>query len=121
MLYTAFQYLQQYLEVKIDRSTWKCCLCEEKKSSVNEHLICQGCRVVSYCCKDCQRSNYLYSEQTRTRGLGHKHLCPVFKAFRKLENNEDASKNELLERKFQRACYRFFLSTFDTFKDESEM
>ena len=117
----ALEPLQEYLAIKTDRSTWKCCLCEEKKSSENELLICQGCRVVSYCCIDCQRSNYLYSEQTRTRGLGHKHLCPVFKAFRKIENNEDASKNDLLERKFQRACYRFFMSTLDTFKEESEM
>ncbi|GFH61546.1 predicted protein [Chaetoceros tenuissimus] len=117
MLNSAFLYMREYLAIKTKRSSWKCCLCEETRSSVNEHVICQGCRVVSYCCKDCQRSNYLYSEQTRTRGLGHKHLCPVFKAFRKRKNNEDASKNDLLERKFQRACYRFFLSTLDTFKE----
>lgn len=120
---SAIEWLEQYLTTKTDYSMWKCCACEEARinSDVTDSLLlCQECRVVCYCCKDCQRLGYLHHEQTRTRGLGHKHLCPVFKAFGKKKKNKDNSKNDHLERKFQRACKRFFLSTFGTFREDSK-
>lgn len=120
---SAIECLEQYLTMKTDNSMWKCCACEEARinSDVKDSLLlCQECRVVCYCCKDCQRLGYLHHEQTRTRGLGHKHLCPVFKAFGKKKKNKDNSKNDHLERKFQRACKRFFLSTFGTFREDSK-
>ncbi|GFH61599.1 predicted protein [Chaetoceros tenuissimus] len=118
----AIECLQKYLAFKIHHSKYKCYACEERRSKnqLESLLYCQGCRAVCYCCIDCQRQTYFYSEQTRTRGLGHKHICPVFKAFGKKKKNKDTSRNDHLERKFERACKRFFLSTLNTFREVSE-
>ena len=73
--------------------------------------VCQDCRAVSFCCRNCQRLNYLHHEDTGTKGLGHKYLCPVFKAYHKRKNNTDDSKKDSLDRKFRRACKRFLIGT----------
>ena len=67
-------------------------------TSDHESLVCQGCRVLSHCCRNHQRLNYIHFEVTGTRGLGHKHLCLVFKAYRRKKvdtrkrDNTDTSK-----------------------------
>ena len=67
-----------------------------------------------FCCKECQRLNYLHHEDAGIRGMGHKHLCPVFKAYAKRKKNTDASKHDHLERKFRRACTRFLIGTLQS-------
>ncbi|GFH55274.1 predicted protein [Chaetoceros tenuissimus] len=103
--------MEKYIESQITKQSMMCYTCNTKSTPNCEVLICQGCRVASYCCKDHQRLNFLFNNKTGTRGLGHKHLCPVFKAHRKKKENIDSSKQGHLNRKFERACMRFFLST----------
>ena len=91
-----------------------CHTCSDEYTPDHQGLVCQGCRVVSYCCKEHQRLNYLHHEVTGTRGLGHKQLCPVFKAYRRKKDNRDTSKQGHLDRKFQRACKRFLRGTIQS-------
>ncbi|GFH49748.1 predicted protein [Chaetoceros tenuissimus] len=100
-----------YINHKSSKQNMICYTCNDEDTKDHEVFVCQGCRVACYCCKDHQRLNYLHHEDTGTRGLGHKNLCPVYKTFRKMRDNTDGSKDDHLERKFQRACKRFFLST----------
>ncbi|GFH55329.1 predicted protein [Chaetoceros tenuissimus] len=106
------QSLEKYIALKSKNShKLLCYTCNEEDTVDHEGLVCQACRVVSYCCKDHQRLNYLHHELTGTRGLGHKQLCPLFKAYRRKRDNADTSKEGHLERKFQRACKRFLRGT----------
>lgn len=100
------------MHVALKSEILHCHTCREEDTPNHESFVCQGCRVVSYCCKDHQRYSYFHHEETGTRGLGHKYLCPVFKAYRKKKENTDISKQGDLERKFQRACKRFLRGTF---------
>ena len=103
--------MEKYIEFQITRQNLMCYTCNTKSTPNCEVLVCQGCRVASYCCRDHQRLNFLYEKETGTRGLGHKHLCPVLKAYRKKKENIESSKQGHLERKFERACKRFLLTT----------
>ena len=104
--------MEVYLNYKNSSLNMICYTCNDEDTKDHEVFVCQGCRVACYCCKDHQRLNYLHHKYTGTRGLEHKHLCPVYKAFRKKRDNTDGSKDGHLERKFQRACMIFFLNTF---------
>ncbi|GFH60179.1 predicted protein [Chaetoceros tenuissimus] len=104
--------LKTYVSCKsVNTQRVLCSTCSDEDTADHEGLVCQGCRVVSYCCKDHQRLNYLHHEVTGTRGLGHKQLCPVFKAYRRKKDNSDTSKQGHLDRKFQRACKKFLRGT----------
>lgn len=105
--------LKKYIASRSRDSNNICYTCHEEDTQEYESLVCQGCRVVSYCCRDHQRLNYLHHEETGTRGLGHKQLCPVFKAYRRKRDNIDTSKEGHLDRKFERACKRFLQGTFE--------
>lgn len=107
--------LEKYITLRTTAAQYICCTCKEADTQEYESLVCQGCRVISYCCKYHQRLNYLHHEETGTRGLGHKQLCPVFKAYRRKEDNADTSKKETLDRKFHRACKRFLRETWGSF------
>ena len=110
---TCIDSLEKYISVRSTYSRNVCYTCNEKDTLDHESLVCQGCRVVSYCCKYHQRINFLHHEEMGSRGLGHKQLCPVFKAYRRKRDNTDTSKEGHLERKFQRACKRFLRGTLE--------
>ncbi|GFH45029.1 predicted protein [Chaetoceros tenuissimus] len=105
--------LEKYIALRSEDAQNICYTCDEEDTVDHENLVCEGCRVVSYCCKDHQRLNYLHHEETGSRGLGHKHLCPLFKAYRRKKDNDDASKEGHFDRKFQRACKRFLRGTLE--------
>ncbi|GFH49697.1 predicted protein [Chaetoceros tenuissimus] len=110
----AIKMMEMYLNDKSSSLNMICYTCDDEDTKDHEVFVCQGCRVVCYCCKGHQRLNYLHHENTGTRGLGHKHLCPVYKAFRKKRDNTDSSEDSHLERKFQRSCKRFFYSALNS-------
>ncbi|GFH54855.1 predicted protein [Chaetoceros tenuissimus] len=104
---------KEYIALRSIAAKNICYTCKDDDTPDHEGLVCQGCRVVSYCCKYHQRLNYLHHEETGTRGLGHKHLCPVFKAYRRKRENTDTSKDGHFDRKFQRACKRALRGTLE--------
>ncbi|GFH57202.1 predicted protein [Chaetoceros tenuissimus] len=104
--------MERYLDFKSSIFSSSCCTCQE--SGEDRLLLCQGCRAVFFCCKDHQRLNFLHHEETGTRGMGHKYLCPVFKSYHKRNKNKDAAKKDHLERKFRRACKRFLMGTLQS-------
>jgi hypothetical protein len=103
--------MEKYIEHQSTKQNLLCYTCDTESTPNCEVLICQGCRVASYCCRGHQRLNFLFNDKAGTKGLGHRHLCPVFKAYRKKKENIESSKQGHLERKFERACKRFLLST----------
>ncbi|GFH55172.1 predicted protein [Chaetoceros tenuissimus] len=105
--------LEKYIALITTSAQNICYICQDDDTPDHENLVCQGCRVVSYCCKYHQRLNYIHHEATGTRGLGHKQLCPVFKSYRRKRENTDIKKQGHLERNFQRACKRFLRGTLE--------
>ncbi|GFH55330.1 predicted protein [Chaetoceros tenuissimus] len=103
--------LEKYINFRSKDSQNVCYTCREEDTQDHESFVCQGCRVISYCCRDHQRLNHFHHEETGSRGLGHKQLCPLFKAYRRKRGNTDTSKEGHLDRKFQRACMRFLRGT----------
>ncbi|GFH61547.1 predicted protein [Chaetoceros tenuissimus] len=103
--------MEMYITFKRNQFSDSCCTCHEVGKE--RLMLCQGCRSVKFCCKDCQRLNYLHQEETGTKGMGHKYLCPVFKAYQKRNKNTDDSKKDHLDRKFRRACKRFLIGTLE--------
>ncbi|GFH61603.1 predicted protein [Chaetoceros tenuissimus] len=101
--------MTKYFDFKSSQLSDSCCTCHE--SDEDRLMVCQGCRVVSFCCKDCQRLNFFHHEETGIRGMGHKYLCPVFKAYNKRNKDTDDSKKDHLDRKFRRACKTFSIGT----------
>ncbi|GFH61602.1 predicted protein [Chaetoceros tenuissimus] len=108
--------MTKYLDFKSSQLSNCCSTCHE--ADKDKLLLCQGCRVVSFCCRNCQRLNYLHHEDTGIRGLGHKYLCPVFKAYHRRNKNTDASKKDHLDRKFRRACKSFLVGTLQSVDEE---
>ena len=105
--------MEKYIALRTKDSKYVCHICNNEDTPDHEGLVCQGFRVISYCCRDHQRLNYLHHEVTGTRGLGHKQLCPVFKEYRRKRDNVDNSKQGHLDRNFQRACMRSLRGTLE--------
>ena len=101
--------MEKYLNFKSNQFSYSCYTCHEVDA--DRLMLCKGCRAVKFCCKDCQRLNYVHHEETGIKGMGHKFLCPVFKAYHKRNKNIDDSKKDHLDRKFRRACKRFLIGT----------
>ena len=103
--------MENYINHRSSALNMMCYTCKDEDTKGYELFVCQGCRVACYCCKDHQRLNYLHHENSGSKCLGHEHLCPVYKTFRKMRDNTDGSKDGHLKRKFQRACKRFILNS----------
>ncbi|GFH53268.1 predicted protein [Chaetoceros tenuissimus] len=59
-----------------------CLGCRQKTASSDPGLVCSGCRVACYCSHEHQRSSWK-KELDWGVGIGHKMLCPLYKALRK--------------------------------------
>lgn len=86
----------------------RCIECRQKSTTSDPLLICSGCRAVCYCCIDHQRSSWKKELDTGV-GIGHKLLCPLYKALRKAkfayEGNKD-NRDEYVAR-FRNECESF--------------
>lgn len=92
---------------------WKmkdfCSTCYQAHTKCEVPFVCSSCHVVCYCSLDHQRKSW---KKGAARGMciGHKALCPVFKAYRKWKvslGNDCNHEQQRMRMRFERQCVHF--------------
>ncbi|GFH53269.1 predicted protein [Chaetoceros tenuissimus] len=106
----AIDLVLQYMEALYAQNAamMSCIGCLQKSTTADPLLVCSGCRAVCYCCIDHQRSSW-EKELDMGVGIGHKMLCPLHKAFRKMKLAYEGNKGNVdgYVARFQNECERF--------------
>ena len=108
-LHTAIFLVGNYIKAQYEDTVMYHCLgCEQKSTPSNSFLVCSGCRVACFCCIDHQRSSWK-KELHWGVGIGHKILCPLYKAYHKCKNAEENRRENIDEyySRFRRECEKF--------------
>ena len=109
---TAIFLVEEYIESNCEAEAMQICEhclgCMQKSSTSNPLLVCSGCRVACYCNLDHQRSSWK-KELHWGVGIGHKILCPLYKAYRKYKSaRKSLGKNsDEYHSRFRRECEKF--------------
>ena len=106
---TAIFLVEEYIKKQYEGTVTNLCLgCEQRTTSSGVGLVCSGCRVACYCCIDHQRSSWKKDLHSGV-GIGHKVLCPLFKAYHKYKNaRKSRGKNsDEYHSRFRRECEKF--------------
>ena len=97
--------VEKYIEANCELKAMHLCLgCISSETK----LVCSGCRVACYCCIDHQRSSWR-KELEMGVGIGHKILCPLYKAYHKYHNARRSHGKNIHEYylRFRRECEKF--------------
>lgn len=106
---TAIFLVEEYIKTQDEGLVMHNCLgCDQKSTTSNPLLVCSGCRFVCYCNLEHQRSSWRKDLHWGV-GIGHKELCPLYKAYRKYKNARRSHGKNIVEYhlRFQRECEKF--------------